>query len=75
MTQSKPFTPEQEARIRAIFVEERLSFRKALPALAADYQVPSARTAPRGGGRMLRAGAIASFAMLLMLGWMRACTR
>lgn len=32
-----PFTPEQEARIRAIYAEERDAWKKALPALATTY--------------------------------------
>lgn len=64
---ASPFTPEQEARIRDIARDERLAFRKALPALAMDYPVPSMRRARRGGGRMLGAGLIAFSVTLLML--------
>ncbi len=75
MSGSPQFTAEEEARIREIAHEERLAFRKSLPALAVDYPAPSARRAQRDGGLMLGASLIASLALLLMLGWRLACTR
>lgn len=60
-----PFTPEQEARIRAIYAEERDAWKKALPALAVNYSDGSAIGAPPREPRWPFAALLALARMLL----------